>query len=226
MPYRMLVNPFITASSAVTFINFANGADTDEDSLTVPAAAQAGDLAVFFDSAAHDTTIPTAVTPTGFTNVVNTSLDPGRGYRSMISYKVLNGSEVTITGMAAQAGSNGVSLKTILIFRKANGIVSVVSSTFNGEMTAGNPALQTVSASGQTAPLIVFGLCGHATGSTPTAFTTASPAFDDESFTHGAFNLQRRIGYKIYNASPENHSIDCGDNGSLNMLQSGYLRLT
>ncbi|MER8464177.1 hypothetical protein [Mesorhizobium sp. M1396] len=76
-------------------------------------------------------------------------------------------------------------------------------------------------ASGQAIPLVVIGV---AVGSGGTAvFSTASPAFDaTQTAGSGAPVI---AGYKLYNASPANHTIDMADLG-INVLASGYLRFT
>tara|TARA_R110000822_G_scaffold50138_1_gene131206 strand:- start:32 stop:256 length:225 start_codon:yes stop_codon:yes gene_type:complete len=70
--------------------------------------------------------------------------------------------------------------------------------------------------SGQAVPIVgigVYGTNGNA------EFTTASPAFDAEvESANGNINA----GYKIYNSSPSNHTVDAGDIQS-NALHSGYL---
>ena len=54
------------------------------------------------------------------------------------------------------------------------------------------------------------------------SFSTASPAFDSViGFDAGSPYML--LGYKIYNTSPANHSIDMNDQGTFNNLLSGYV---
>jgi hypothetical protein len=108
----------------------------------------------------------------------------------------------------------------MLTFRPDTAINDVTISTWNAESTAADPASQTVTASGQPVPLIVFGAAGAI--QTGAAFSTASPAFDNTIIA----NSRLRVGYKIYNASPANHTIDMNDLGSDNSLASGFIRLS
>ena len=104
-----------------------------------------------------------------------------------------------------------------MVFAGISAISTInVSSTVNSEGTTGDPASQSVTASGGTAPLIVFGCSGSTSqlGTLP----TFSPA-KDASVGSNAFN---DLAYKIYNSSPQDTTIDKGDDGA-NALQSFYL---
>lgn len=105
-------------------------------------------------------------------------------------------------------------------FRPSQALSSFTASTVNSQTTASNPSSQTVSASGGNSPLIVF---GHASTTGNAAFSTSSPAFDN-TYTD-SYTLSSITGYKIYNSSPEDHSIDMNDLGSGNRLVSFYLEV-
>lgn len=188
---------------------FKDSATSTAATVTWPSVA-AGDVAILFDFADGAVSAPSAVTPSGFTNHVN--LTAASTLRLMISSKVCTGSESgSLTGMDSNAES-----KVLLIFE--GGVSSINSSSWNAEMTAGNPAAQTVLATAGAVPLIVFGAAAAGDGGSLPPFSTDSPKFDLPQVTAGTL----RTGYKIYNSAPADHTIDMND-VSNNALASGYL---
>lgn len=188
--------------------------NTSTSSTVAWPAVAAGDLAIMVDFAQNVSGAPSAVTPTAFTNMVNVSGGSIPGGRFMASRKICTGSESgNLTGM----NGDNLNQKALLIF--GAGFASASHSTWNSQYTTGNPSSQNVAASGAGVPVLVIG--GAATNNTTPAFSTASPAFD-EQFTVGLM----RVGYKVYNASQADHSIDMGDIGSVyNFLVSGYVEV-
>jgi hypothetical protein len=182
---------------------------------------QANDVALYIDFAGAGG-VPTAVTPSGFTNIVNTSGGTEPGARAMVSWKKLAGSEGSVTGMSASTGGGGGAdnNKLGLVFRPSiNFTTLTVSTPQNSGITSGNPAAITVDPSAETTPVVLIGIGATYIGTV--AFSTASPAFDAQ------INLSDndlRVGYKIYNSSPLSHSIDINDLGSANWLAGFYLK--
>lgn len=208
------VIPFIRAkpSAAALTFTFQASASTTADTITIPATAAAGDWAICFDVGFGGST-PTEVVPTGFTQI-GTSLSGANG-RSVISYKTLVGGDPN-SSVGVMTGSGTAAV--MLVFRPSQAIATVTPSTWNGEYTSGNPTSQTVTVG--SSPLIVF---GNATSSSAvTGWATESPAFDSSL---GA-NSSNLAGYKIYDASPSNHTIDMADFGTANILRSGYVAFT
>lgn len=184
---------------------FANNTAT----ITWPGSLQAGDAAVLMDGSVTFGA-QTAIFPAGFTTIVNASTGAGTEPRSIVSSRVLDGSESgTITGMTGLSSG-----KLLLIFRGNIPITSVTPSTWNSEATSGNPSSQVVSA--PTTPGVVFGFAFAGS-----SFSTASPAFDATQAFAGS-GSDAIGGYKIYNSSPAAHTIDMNDFGS-NILISGSL---
>lgn len=205
-----LLQPIIGFGSSVSLAFFASALST-ASTITWPASVAAGDIAVIVDCARNTlATNPGAVTPSGFTNMVN-NIGIGNS-RYMVSRKLLLGSETgALTGMNGTAAND----KVLLVFR--GGATALSSSTWNQEGTTGDPASQSVLASGGVAPLVVVGAAFAQTGSA--VFSTASPAFD-ATVINGSTDL--RVGYKIYNSAPADHTIDMADLGT-NFLASGWL---
>jgi hypothetical protein len=209
---------FIDDAGGVSSVTFVNSASSTGSTITIPADAAAGDIAVLYDLAQMSSGLPTLVTPSGWTNRVNSTINTTR---SAVATKVLVGGDpgLSITGM----DGNSSDKKMIVVFRPDVPIVTVTASTFSSEVTNGDAALQTVSASGVSPPVIVLGGNGLANlGSASIPFSTASPAFD--ATVVAASNLT--IGYKLYSSAPADHSIDIDDEGFNNSLWSGYLALS
>lgn len=204
-------------SNPALHVEYKTVATSSAQTVAWPSVAS-GDLAVLLDWAYHfGASAPTAVTPSGFTVHLNqtASLAGILHQRLMVSSKICTGSESgNLTGM----NSSGTISKVMLIF--GNGIASRTSSTWQYSLTDGNPASKTASASGGNAPLVVIGCA--ITDTIAAAWTTESPAFDDEVTANGGRML---VGYKVYNSSPNDHTIDMNDLGSMNAIAIGYLEV-
>lgn len=179
---------------------------------------QANDVALYIDYAGA-AGVPTAVTPSGFTNIVNTSGGSEPGACAMASWKKLAGSEGSVTGMSASTGGTGADNNKIgLVFRPSIDFTTLTFSTpQNSGIINTNPAAITVDPSAETIPVVLIGIGAVYQGTV--TFSTASPAFDAEI---NLSDSDMRVGYKIYNSSPLSHSIDINDLGSANWLAGFY----
>ena len=211
----MIAMPFFSpvVASGLTTLSLQDNATSTSTTITGPSSIQTGDLILLLDRS-YGAAAPSTVVPSGFTSIVNTA---GSNLRQIVSRKIADGSEAsaTITGMAA--GFFGDVAKELYVFRGDAAISSVTASTPNNQATTGNPSSQSVTASGGTPPLIVFGAYGVGTGTVDPR--TFSPAKDGE--INGAATSY--LAYKIYNSSPADVSIDMDDEGDENCLQSFYL---
>lgn len=191
--------------------------------VTVPVAAIAGDFAILFDACANTSGGAIgSVVPVGWTSTVDTFTDTGSwSMRSTVSYtKLTSAGGASISGMV-----NGT--KILMVFRPSSSISTIVPSTWNAEVASGNPALQTVSASGVATPVLVFAWASLSEpGITYPTFSTETPSMTNLTRSGTAGQPDCRLGYTIYNTSPSNQSIDIGDGGGMNGLQSGYVRFT
>lgn len=198
----------------VPVLTFVASAVSAASTVALPGSAATGDVAYLVDAAESASDV-SSVVPSGFTSIVNTVGGPDDEFRVVHSYRVLQSGDLggTITGMNGTISNS----KVLLIFRPSFTIGTITVSTYNAASTAGNPSPQTVTASGQTPPLIVVASAAGRTG-TP-AFVTQAPAFSSTI-------LQGRVivGHTIYNEAPANQSVDMADIGSVNILQSGYIR--
>jgi hypothetical protein len=171
---------------------------------------QADDLAVFIDLAGNQDFSPaTAVTPSGFTNRINTA---GAFWRGMLSEKKLTGSEGSVSGMSVTGSSV---FKIGFVFRYNTAYSTITASTPTTQMTNADPSSQSISPASETSPVVLIGVTAS-NGSNPD-FSTESPAFDAKVLV-----TSLRAGRKIYNSSPSNHTIDMNDLGSNNWLAGIY----
>lgn len=195
---------------------YVDKAESATNSITIPATAKAGDVAVLYD-VARSSSVPSLVTPPGWANKVSDTVSSAR---FAVSIKVLTGDDpgATITGMSG-ADQNE---KMVVVFRPNAPISAMVASTFTHEFTNNAPSSQLIAASGAQPPVIVLGGVGG-TG-IASSFSTASPAFDAQV----AASNNLRVGYKLYNsgAAPANHTIGASDLGSRTSLWGGYLLLS
>lgn len=203
--------------------------NTSTSSLTIthPATVQAGDLMILFEGTWDNDSDYINAVPTNFTEIYkNAYLYTTATYMGIaISARILPSTANITTPTPVGTTVDGHHFNA-LYFRPSKSITSVTpSSTINNQNTTANPTSQTVSASGGTAPLIVFGLIQTTSGSP--AFTAENPEFDNEYTSSGTISTggaYARVGYKLYNSNPQDHSIDMNDLGT-QRLTSFYLEV-
>lgn len=189
-------------------------------SITIPNGVQAGDLIVYAGWGDGGSSAPTWNNPSGFTTIYNqnSGIQSFGNYTLVVACKISNGTEggdsfTTITGSARNS--------MIFVLRGNVPLVSFGSAT-DVDFFAGatNPSSQTVTSSGGTPPLIVFGLYGS--DGTAVSPRTMSPAQDDEYNATSSWY----VAWKVYYDTPANVSVDMADEGNGNTLGSFYLPLT
>jgi hypothetical protein len=213
---------FAVVGGGPTTLTFVNSTISNAATIAVHADALQGDLAVLFDiSWTAGAGVPTEVVPSTWTLCTTSSIQDAASNdtRLVASYKVLGAAPggTSITGMDATSDN-----KIMMIFRPDAAITTVTPGSWNAQNTANDPASQSVTASGQATPLVVVATGYDVAGLL--AFSSASPAFDAVIQETGQADMV--AGYKIYNSSPANHTIDQIDEGNANVLASGYLRVS
>ena len=181
--------------------------------ITIPVDSRvSGHLAVLYQYSRKSGSAPSAITPSGFTNIITSTGSTSRGLCGM---KILDGTETSLSGMSASADA-----KHLFIY--SGGFASVAAFDAAAQETSGNPASQTVNAttSDGTKPVLIVG-AAHATNGAN--FTIYSPSADQSSSTgEGTAAVKAyQIGDVLFD-----HVIDMGDNGSRNHLMSCYLELS
>jgi len=205
---------FGAAAAGLTTLSQVASATSIGNTITGPAGIQAGDLLVLWDVAANaGATTPTTVVPTGFTSIANLVTDVE--VRSILSTKIADGSEASasLTGMNGNSENN----KALYVFRGNVPILTATPTDVATEGQNGNPAAQTVNASGATVPLVV--LAGYYTAGAAVDPRTFTPAKDGEVNPEAWMYL----AYKLYNAAPADVTVDMDDEGTRNVLVSCYL---
>jgi hypothetical protein len=205
------------AAAVVNSLSYLTSAQSALTTITIPATAQIGDLAVFIDAANTGFIgAPSLVTPSGWNLLFNLTLST---WRFAGHWKILTAGEpgANITGMA---GGITAEEKIMHVFRPVTPLTLVTPSTWNSEATTGDPAAQNVVASAGTPALVVIGAWFAQTANVDPRSST--PALDQETSQTGAVNDNIWLGSKVYNSSPVDHSIDMDDEGT-NALASGYL---
>ena len=188
---------------------FRSSATSTTSTIVAPSDIVAGDLLILFDVAFNASGFPTAVTPfTAFLNNTNATTR-----RIMFSKKIADGTEAgaTLTGM------NGTNLNSkILYVFSTNGATTSTDFDLDYQATNATPTSQTITSSNGTAPLVSMGFIRQ-TIATSQSF---SPTED------GSINLEAiTTYYKIYNSSPNDITVSCGDAGNNNILSSFYLEV-
>lgn len=196
--------------ATLTTLAMVASASSVSGSITWPGGLQAGDVAFICDWLRQSSGTPTEVVASDFTKIFADGNTGTNSQHMVLEYKILTGAE---SGSLTVQDGTSADGKVMLIFRGNVPIAAVSPSTpTSSGVTASNPAAQNILASGGTAPLVVLGCFGASSAIDP---RTWSPSPDGEV---GSSNNQCWVGYKIYNSSPADHSIDMDDEGSQIMM--------
>lgn len=187
--------------------------------ITHPGTVQVGDLMVLFYNGWDNDNETFSSNPLNITPIYLNSYT----YTSATAMSLAISAErlttlANITTNTTNGGFDHLSY-VALYFRPNFTISTITASTPVNQSTTANPGPQTVSASGQITPLLVLGSVQQ-TG-TPGFNASTTPAFDNTYDVTGS-GINARVGYKLYNSSPVDHTIDVDDLGT-NRLTSLWL---
>jgi len=190
--------------------------------ITHPGTVQVGDLLVlFYNGWDNDSEVfgvnPLHITPIYFNQYTYTT--------ATAMSLAISAERLTTLNSITTNDTNGAfdHLSYVALYFRPNFTISTITaSTPVNQNTPNNPAAQTVAASGQAAPILVFGSI-QTTGSTPVFNASTAPTFDNQ-YAITRSGISARVGYKLYNSSPVNHTIDTGDFGT-NRLTSFFLQV-
>lgn len=193
----MLPKMLLRAGILIPTLSFNTSASSTSSTITIPAGAEIGDIAVLFDYAGNsNTTIPSTVVPSGWTSVSNQSSNTTAATRAIVSYKKLVSGDpgASITGM------NGgfFNAKQILVFSPSSGISTVTVAGLAETIADAAPAAQSVAA--QTLNYVVIG-CASNRAYAPSWTSTWYDATLAQS-------SRKEFGYKLFNSSPASVSMD------------------
>lgn len=189
---------------APTFV----GSSTDADTATIdmPVGIASGDIGVFFDVAYNFSGLPTDTLPAGWTRIGSTLTDSGGSafaYRRFnMAYKVLDGTETTLTGMV---GDGLGSAKIVLVFRKA--ATQTWGTPSDVEAQHDNDGVTDKTINVGAAPLLVVGMVEGSGG----AVITMSP---EEAATISILSSSAYMnaGYLLYGSGSTDTTITAGSN--------------
>jgi hypothetical protein len=194
----MLLSKIIGAAAASSSpeLEFVGSVSSTQDTIGISGIGGSGRLCVLADNAHNvSTTIPTQVVPAGFTLIRSLSLTAsGNSLRHTVSYKILDGTEATLTGQTALSTRN----KMAVVFRFKVGSISSVdlrpSSSGNGQIINGNLTQQTLIVGNQFAPCINIGTYGATSNRSISGLSPRDGALPGTS-------SQLAVHYKIINSS-------------------------
>jgi hypothetical protein len=194
---------FVTSDTSIT------------TSLTFPTV-QAGDIVFYYNTAFNTTTtIPTQVTPTGFTNRYNTTVSTTLGGRSCMYTKICDGTEsgTTITNMTGTSSTSSI----ILIYRPNIPLIQGITMANNGSVFADTaPTNQTVNYN--LANQLGFGLQQWAASSSITSRTSGVTASREVGTSNGLLYVKvwEINNFSTSFANSTNSMADYGTNSFAN----------
>lgn len=178
----------------------------------------AGDVAfaALFITAAGAGVLPG--TPTGFTSI--SANDSGASaYR--LARKVLVGSE---TSVAMDPNGSGLTDSSIIVavYRPNIAVTTFTNSTFDLEVTTGDPASQLIDADTQTPPVVLgFALASSSTGSASFSSGTFTTTVTESGGLSGSV-----LGIRLFNTAPASDiTVDAGNLSGSTLLASGWVKV-
>ncbi len=156
----MSARGFGFAANLPRVVQYDDFASSSSSTIDITAYTANGTLCVLADTASNSTgSSITKVVPSGFTEVASLStVGGGVGLIHTVSYKVLNGTETTLTGQ-----NSSTNRKVAVFFAFTEGLItSATKSASVGSQIVNSSLLtqQSISTSGQSAPTVLFGTFG------------------------------------------------------------------
>lgn len=197
-------------------------------SITIPASAQAGDLAVLMNASGS---LITPTDPSGWTRIINQNASVPV---MTVWYRILQSGDAGTT--VTMTGGSSASVEMIVL-RKASGSISSVSvSGGTIQYSATVPTTQTQNASTATAPFIVFGCLA----TTTTTFCTSDMYFTggvagsgnvEPSYAYSGANgdstREAFMRFRIYDTAPSvNVNVVCRRDVSAQTMGSFIIQVT
>jgi hypothetical protein len=194
------------------FLTYVTATSTGATTITMPTI-QANDIVFFFTGAVNlNTTIPTAIAPSGWTSIINTSLSTTNSGRHQAFYKVMAGTESGTTLSTLVGG--GVNQSSLVVYRPNVAVTTITTSTPVSQSTTAAPTAQSLVLSGQTGPYIGFAFAtGYSSAGTPN--TTSTPTRTVMSGSVGLKTLEFKKG-----EVGVNQTVTMSDAGTFNALSS------
>lgn len=208
----------LAGAAAITTLSYITHTTSTSPTISFPASGvQAGDLFVILSRGENTSggSGPGDVVPSEF-NLIGTQVNGGARIRVSAYYKIAEGDEAggTVTGI------NGNNESHVLIQYRANQpIASLSVSTPVWTGVIGNPAAQTIAASGGVAPVLGIAMFANINASNSINPRTTSISADHEI----APTVHHYVHDYIQNASPADYTFDMDDEGDGNNLFGFYI---
>jgi hypothetical protein len=197
----------LSAVPVVTTITTPANTTSTASTITIPATASSGDIAVLFDTS----TTTTDTIPSGWTRITGVTTT---GIRQNVSYKILSASDpnTSITGMG------GTTRKVMVVYRGNILISNVLPTVIGSQATTATPTNQSLT--GEAGPMIAFAVYS-ATGAVTTRGWSAGSPTEYSSVSTSAIYVKALI---TNSGTPSTTTISMSDSGT-NALQSFRLKL-
>lgn len=190
----------LAAHRTVGTISLVGAISEVDSNVPLPGGTAAGDLAIHFNIAVQNTTIPADINPSGYTRIGTTQTATGGGYgiRWNQHYKVLVDGETSISGITDAIVTAGM----VAVFRITGAGNWSGPQSIGQEATSpsGNVTSKDVFAANTMSPLVIVGAIANETSSGVVMTPTAATAQNTIDFSGGGNWLS--AGYIIYNTAP------------------------
>jgi hypothetical protein len=217
-----LANPVAAVGPSLTFVASSFQPATNLATITIPAAAAVGDIAILFDR--RNTTSAAFVTPSGWTTIATRFVSTNN---VSISYKVLTAGDpgLTITGQGP------VARKTLVVYRPST---AITTATLITNTQSGNPSATTTAAANLTQdltaetqrPILAYAFWSQGAAST---FTRTSTLTAEREITDGGgFTWVRMFVFNPGSSTSTVNTISMGTSSvtSVKFQFQGSLRLS
>jgi hypothetical protein len=217
-----LANPVVSAPT-LTFVAQAFQTATTSSTITIPATAAVGDIAILFDRQNNNSNTTLAV-PSGWTLINTRSVNPP--LRATVSYRILTAGQpgTTIAGQ-------GLTARKIMVVYRPN--APITTATVLTNTTSGSPNTTAAAASltqdltAQTQrPILAFAFWCHSVAST---FSRGSTLTAEREITDGGgFTWVRMFVFNPGSSTSTVNTISMGTSSasSIKFMLEGSLRLS
>jgi hypothetical protein len=212
-----LANPVAAGGTSLTFVASAIQPGTGFATITIPATAAVGDIAILFDR--QNSTSSTQVTPSGWTQIT-TALSAVTGanqLRITISYRILTagqpGSQIT--------GQGSVARKIMVVYRPSTAITTATVLTNSSSVSANSTAAASNLTTNLTAetlrPILAYSFYAQ---TAVTTFTRTSTLTAEREITDGGgFTWARMF---VFNPGSSTSTINTHTMGTSNVAAIKY----
>ena len=213
------VNQVVTS---VSFLASATDLLNATGPLALPGSARQGDIVILVARDEYTSApAPSAGVPSGYTLIGQFEVGWSR---YVYSHKVLSSGEVEIPAYTNSPNPKAHTTRIALVFRPNAYPRTLTPAGFQSQATNDNPSAQIITSGSGTSPLIVVASWCNDNGLAVSP-RSSTPAMDGEVNFPGYGGNWFYAGYKIYNSSPANVTVDMDDEGFENNLASFYIAI-